>query len=124
MVVIVRVPQLRPPSPNKVRNEHWSSRNRRVKQERSDVALVLSPHAPVRLPAVVTLIRCSPGVLDDDNAVASLKAVRDEVARWLGVDDADARVAFRVEQRRVERRDVGVLIEVRPVRPARPEARA
>jgi hypothetical protein len=46
----------------------------------------------------VTITRVSPGRLDDDGATASAKHVRDAVATWLGVDDADHRVRFVVEQ--------------------------
>jgi hypothetical protein len=46
----------------------------------------------------VTITRVSPGRLDDDGATASAKHVRDAVAVWLGVDDADHRVRFVVEQ--------------------------
>lgn len=50
-------------------------------------AQALARELAARRPLVVTLTRCSPGTLDDDNLVASLKGVRDEVARWIGIDD-------------------------------------
>jgi hypothetical protein len=43
-------------------------------------------------------VRVAPRRLDDDNAVAAMKGVRDEVARWLRVDDGSARVRFVVQQ--------------------------
>lgn len=43
---------------------------------------------------VVRLVRVSPGELDDDNAVAAAKNVRDGVADALGVDDRDPRVVW------------------------------
>lgn len=108
----VRVPQLVPPSPNRGNGrEHWAARARRVKKERRDTALALSWHERPALPVVVTLVRCAPRFLDDDNATASMKAVRDEVASWLGVDDRDPRVSFRVEQRREAAKSRGTLIE-------------
>jgi hypothetical protein len=44
---------------------------------------------PFPLPCVVTLTRYSAKKPDDENSSHSLKAVRDAVADWLGVDDGD-----------------------------------
>lgn len=74
--------------------------------------LVLSSREPPALPVVVTLVRCSPRLLDDDNAVGAMKAVRDEVAAWLGVDDRDPRVRFVVEQEKVPRLRAGTVVRV------------
>jgi predicted Fe-S protein YdhL (DUF1289 family) len=41
-----------------------------------------------------------------------MKSVRDEIAAWLGVDDSDERITWRVEQRRVKRTERGVVIRV------------
>ena len=48
------------------------------------------------------LIRQAPSNgLDDDGLAGSLKGVRDEIARWLGVDDRDRMtVRYRYAQRR------------------------
>lgn len=72
--------------------EHWARRAARVKAEKWAVAWSLFDafgHTPPwPLPIAVTLTRCAPsGGLDDDNLVGSLKAIRDAVAEWLGVDD-------------------------------------
>jgi len=104
----VRVPQLVPPGPNA--REHHMARHRRVKKERTAVRLMLSPHKPPRLPVEVLLIRCAPRKLDDDNAVGSMKPCRDEVAKWLGVDDADPRVTWRVDQWKVPKSDQGTVL--------------
>ncbi len=93
---------------------HWATRARKVKHQRAVVALVLRTVARPALPCVVTITRCSRGTLDDDNAVSSAKAVRDEVARWLGVDDRDGRVTWEVRQ---ERAPWGVRVSVRPQEP-------
>jgi hypothetical protein len=53
---------------------------------------------PPALPVVVTLTRIAPRRLDSDNLQGGCKAARDEVAAWLGVDDADPRVEWRYEQ--------------------------
>lgn len=45
-------------------------------------------------PAVVVLTRLSPRSFDDDGTTASLKSVRDGMADWWGIDDADLRVVW------------------------------
>lgn len=68
--------------------EHWRKRAARVKSERFVIALKLRnvPRPPV--PCAVRLTRLAPSNgLDDDNLSGALKAVRDQVAEWLGVDD-------------------------------------
>ena len=68
--------------------EHWAGRARRVRSERDMVAWSLRKATKPQLPLLVTLTRVAPSNgLDDDNLSGSLKAVRDEVAAWLGVDD-------------------------------------
>lgn len=104
-----RVPQLVPASLN-VR-EHWRARSVRVKRDRADVCLVLSARVAPPLPAIVTLVRCAPHLLDSDNAVGAMKAVRDEVADWLGLpNDRDPRVTWRVQQMRTPKNRQGTLI--------------
>ena len=46
------------------------------------------------LPCVVGLTRFGSKELDDDNLRRALKPVRDGVAKWLGIDDADKRVTW------------------------------
>lgn len=55
---------------------------------------------PVELPAVVTMTRIAPSELDDDNLAASNKAIRDQLADHLGVNDRDTRVRWYSEQRK------------------------
>jgi hypothetical protein len=115
--LVVRLPGLVPPSPN-VR-EHWGTRARRVRGERAAVREALARHPAPALPIIVTLTRCAPRVLDGDNAVASMKAVRDETACWLGLEsDADPGVRWRVEQARAERRHAATEIRVVPWSPS------
>lgn len=85
---------------------HWRTRARRVKDERFAVGLVLNackdplPEGPVYR---VTLTRCAPSNgLDGDNLQGALKAVRDEVAAFLGVDDGSHLVTWEYGQRRAE----------------------
>lgn len=108
----VRVPQCGGVTPNEVRAWHWSKTMRAVAKVRRDVALVLSQHEKPELPVVVTMTRCWPGTLDDDGAVGSMKNVRDEIAKWLGVDDRDPRVTWQVGQVKVSRKKAGTLIRI------------
>lgn len=79
--------------------EHHMVRARRVKRERN--ALLLRwPRRPVPVPCEVSLVRVSPRMdaLDDDAVPGAVKAVRDEIARLIGVDDKDKRVSWRCHQ--------------------------
>lgn len=94
--------------------EHWGARQRRVKSERRTV-WALWPSSWRRRewswPLEVTLVRRGPRPLDDDNLAAALKAVRDQVAKLLGVDDGDrSRVRFTYEQ---ELGAAGVIVLIR-----------
>lgn len=82
--------------------EHWRARHRRVSNERGAVAWMLRGKATPPLPCTVRLTRSAPSNgLDDDNLAGALKAVRDQVAEWLGVDDKDrSRVRYVYAQRR------------------------
>jgi hypothetical protein len=51
------------------------------------------------LPVVVKLTRIGQKRLDDDNLRPALKAVRDCVAAWLGVDDANPLIRWEYGQR-------------------------
>jgi hypothetical protein len=62
----------------------------------------------------VRLVRLAPRRLDDDNATAGMKGARDEVARWLDVDDCDPRVRFVVEQEQAPAYGVRIVVEVEP----------
>lgn len=99
--------------------EHWSKKQRRVRQERVAVAWAwvakLPFRAPNLLPCTVTIVRHSAGRLDEPDGITSaLKATRDEVAYRLGLptrkppknnpnalpvaDDTDERVTWAYRQ--------------------------
>ena len=100
MTLTIRIPQLVPPTPNKTRREHPMVGARRVKRERAQVALILNAKTRPALPVNVTVVRCAPGKMDGhDNLPFAMKAVVDEVAKWLGVDDRDDRVRWFYEQK-------------------------
>ena len=93
--------------------EHHHARARRVKAERNLVAWMLATAEKPQTPCTVILTRTAPSNgMDDDGLTSALKAVRDEVARWVGVDDKKRDVVRYVYQ---QRRDPwGVEIEFRP----------
>lgn len=98
--------------------EHWAPKAKRAKWQRNVVALAVRPRLAGmldRVPCVVTLTRIAPRALDDDNLARSFKAIRDQVAAELGVDDRDARVVWRYAQRRGGKGAYGVEIVVTPV---------
>lgn len=85
--------------------EHWRARHRRVKTERAAIGwqlYALPDSDRPATPCVVTLTRVAPSNgLDDDNLVGALKAVRDQVAEWLVVDDKlTAIVRYEYRQKR------------------------
>ena len=47
---------------------------------------------------IVSLTCYVPRYFDSDNATAATKAIRDELADWLGVDDGDHRIMWEVDQ--------------------------
>jgi hypothetical protein len=71
------------------RDNHFA-KARRVKRQREAVSLVMGATALPALPATVTLTRIvgkGGRLYDDDNAVSSMKAVRDAIAALYGVND-------------------------------------
>jgi hypothetical protein len=81
--------------------EHWAVRAGRAKVHRQTAFYALGPTSKrPELPCTITMTRLAPRLMDDDGATASLKACRDGIADWLGVDDGDKRLTWRYEQRR------------------------
>jgi len=108
--VIVEVLGLEPKSPN--RHTHYLTQARHVRRARKAVREALAPFTPPPPPWRVALVRFGLRTLDDDNATASMKGVRDEVASWLRVNDGDrSRVHFVVVQELAAAYGVGIGIE-------------
>jgi hypothetical protein len=84
---------------------------RRKGEVKQAVRAALEGVSPPPLPVVVRVIRVGGKRLDSDNAVRAAKACRDEVAKWLGCDDADPRVRWVVRQ--APGWTAGVIIDVR-----------
>lgn len=112
---------------------HWSKAAAKTKAERQIVALYLArtglptharmvtaggkQHVTSTLidcpaPCVVTLTRLSEKQLDTPNLGDAMKAVIDELADWIGVDDRDPRVRWIFEQQKQPRGHFGVRIVV------------
>lgn len=92
-------------SPGGNNREHFMARHRRVNRERAAVHAAWPRACGVKVrplpPVDVLLVRIKPRgkLLDSDNLTMSLKSVRDQVARELGVDDGDvAHIRFRYSQ--------------------------
>jgi hypothetical protein len=95
------------------RRDHWGRAHDRSAGQRRDVGLVLTTIPAPALPLLVTFTTINYGAeLDDDNLARAFKAVRDEVARWLGCDDGDRkRLRFAYDQKPGETwRHFGIVI--------------
>jgi hypothetical protein len=85
--------------------EHFGARATRVRRERAATARALKDARAVRpaIPCSVLLTRISSSAqgLDDDNLVSAMKGIRDELSKWLGIDDRNSfQVRFRYAQRK------------------------
>ena len=102
------------------RRDHWGPKMERTREQRTIAAAVLS-HIPdgwrPALPCVVLVTRIAPRALDDDNLVRSCKACRDQVAKWLGIDDRDRRVVWHYRQERAGIGEFGVRVELKAGEP-------
>lgn len=89
-------------STNEQRRWKPMQRHGKVKKQRNDVAFFLFNRDFPPPPVSVLLVRIAPSVgLDDDNLVGALKAVRDEVAKAIGVDDGKkGGITWKYDQRR------------------------
>lgn len=91
-------------------SEHWAARARRAKTQRSAAQLAMRTrsgwleecamrrHIADGGRLSVTIVRRGGRRMDSDGLIASAKHVRDGVADWIGIDDGDERVAWRVVQ--------------------------
>lgn len=114
--MIVEVP-IRIESLNKILRTHWAAKSR-IKT-RSDTWFALKAAGkfdPAILPCTVTLTRIAPRALDEGDNLpgGTFKNVRDGVADWLGVDDADTRVNWRYAQVRGAPKQYAARIEIAP----------
>ena len=90
---------------------HWSKRYSRSKKQRQDIRLFLNACRKPKLPCDVWLIRVGQRQLDDDNLASAFKAIRDEIADWLKIDDGGSQVMWHYEQRKGKPREYAVILE-------------
>lgn len=95
------------------RGRHWGAKAGRAKRARTAVTR-LFPKWKVEPLVRVTLTRFSTGTLDGDGLQSALKAVRDEVAACMNVDDRTRLVEWVYRQ---ERGAAAVRIEVEAMAP-------
>jgi hypothetical protein len=91
---------------------HWAAKAKLVKTQRNAAAFALRGNGRQwlthwkgmrdneRLCLHVTLTRVGPRELDDDNLASAFKAVRDEVADFVGLDDGSKRFTWAYAQQR------------------------
>jgi len=115
-MIDVTIPGLRLVSEANARGS-WHGGATRAARQRSIVALVFRT-LRCAVPCNVRIVRIAPSRLDDDNLARAAKAVRDELASWLGVDDRDERVSWSVAQTKGGVREYAVRIIVRPWSPS------
>ena len=96
--------------------DHWQKRADRVAAQRRTTRASLSMYERPALPVRVTLRRFSVNELDDDNLRSAFKAVRDEVAAWLGVDDRDRNVMWTYTQDKASRGAHRIEVEFHSIR--------
>ena len=94
------------------KREHHMVRCRRVKSEREATAWAFMGQRVPDLPVDVALTREAARTMDTDGLAASFKGVRDQVAEWLGLDDADPRVSWSYAQAKAK--GFNVLVEIKP----------
>lgn len=101
---------------------HWAERAKRAKSQRHATAACWRAESFLMVnrrqfmptpPCVVTLTRIAPRMLDEgDNLSSSQKAIRDQIAAELGIDDRDSRVEWRYRQERGKPNEYAVRVEI------------
>lgn len=96
--------------------ENGFARAKRRANEHAHTRYVIGAWSnPFGFPVDVTIYRMAPRMLDDDNP--DCKAIRDEIAAWLGVNDRDrTKARFIVDQEKSA--EYGVRIRIEPRRAA------
>jgi hypothetical protein len=99
---------------------HWTVKARRVKTQRYAVAYCwLALPVAMRVGIVqcidtfgltVTLVRVGGRRMDDDNLRAAFKAIRDELAKQMAVDDGDPAVRWNYRQQPGKRKATALAI--------------
>ena len=96
--------------------EHWALKNKRKKAQQAAIQAYWKLHGfdqrTWEFPLKITFVRIGVRKLDSDNLAGSGKAVRDQIAKLLGVNDGDeSKVIWHYEQRKGPPKSYG--LEVR-----------
>jgi hypothetical protein len=95
--------------------QHWAKVANRKKIHRTqawaELSVIYVRPGPGRY--TVTLTRIAPRKLDSDNNVSAMKATRDGVADWLGIDDGSAYVEWKYAQEKGKPNEYAVRIEIK-----------
>lgn len=75
---------------------HWRVRHKHVATERAVVRAMLGPRMPQSPTWHVVIAIRRPRAMDTDNMAMACKAMRDEIADWLGLDDRTDRIAWTI----------------------------
>jgi len=115
----LEIPGIELESEHKVRRMHWAAVAKKSKAKRAAVKLwwqakklpkqVLRPGQK----AIVILTRFGIRDLDGDNLQGAFKAVRDEVAELLGIDDGSPDIAWHYRQEHRAEYGLSIAVEVR-----------
>lgn len=100
-------------------HEHWRKRQKRAKEQRGLVKLVMDARAKrPPIPCTIRLVRIAPRKLDQGNIAAALKHVQDGCADWIGIDDKhDHLVKYEYVQEKGGPREYSTRIEIVEVKP-------
>jgi hypothetical protein len=97
------------------RRDHWAAAAARKKAQQREVEIGLKRLFSVfrvELPCVVRLTRIGAEILDDDNLASAFKAIRDQIAKLIKVDDGSDMVRWQYDQVADRRFGYGVKIEI------------
>ena len=104
---------------NQSRCEHWGAKTRRKNSQKSMVKIGLynfRKQIKGYEEYTVTPTRIAPSpqgqTLDGDNLQRSMKAVRDQVAEEIGLDDGSQRITWRYAQEKGKPKEYAVRIEI------------
>lgn len=93
---------------------HWAQRAARTRRQRHASKVAAQAHGVhlVSLPVEITIVRCGPGTLDDDNLAISGSSVRDGIADAMDLPkhDRDPRVVWKYTQERARGWSVRVVV--------------
>jgi hypothetical protein len=105
------------------RREHWTRRRKRFAEHKQAVAYSWPKprYRDYGGRVVVTLTRIAPRRMDCDNLASGFKAIRDEIARTIGIDDGDPRVTWVYAQEKGGVKEYAVRIRIASEQPSQRE---